>query len=523
MILKSVINGYFIKLPFHQKGVLGFVLVLSIFIIPVISSIAQSELRLKGKQLAESYCGFCHAFPSPSLLPKQIWKKQVLPQMAAMMGFKEAQDSLGVWDKTLEEISVLQSLGTYPTSSMLGKEDFQLIEEFYEQDSPVSLPNQLPKGIPIPLEGFEVKKLFIEGIKSPKTSLVAINEERGELLISDGITNQLYAKDRQDELFTLPAIGSPAVQFIQKAPQVYGFISIGSIAPSDLSQGGLYEMDLNTNTWNLVLEQLPRPVYGVWEDLYNDGKADFLLCNYGNHGGGIWIYWDGDMTSKPTKLGGAGARKVEVVDLDKDGHLDIVALFCQGNERISAFYNLGNGQFGLEQTLLRFSPVMGASYFELQDFNGDGDLDLLLSNGDNWDYSSVLKPYHGFRIYENNGRGEFEEVWFYPQYGAAKAMAVDVDQDGDLDIATIAFYDELDDPMQQFILFENQGNWNFQPKVIPEAVLGKWLTMDVGDLDQDGDQDIVLGAYAHNVLEYTKLLIQGLSEIPNVLILENSN
>src|SRR5689334_14319904 len=42
--------------------------------------------KLNGKQLSLIYCQKCHSYPDPSLLPKNLWKEGVLPEMAFRMG-----------------------------------------------------------------------------------------------------------------------------------------------------------------------------------------------------------------------------------------------------------------------------------------------------------------------------------------------------------------------------------------------------------------------------------------------------
>ena len=179
-----------------------------------------------------------------------------------------------------------------------------------------------------------------------------------------------------------------------------------------------------------------------------------------------------------------GARNTIIKDFDNNGLPDIAALMTQGDEKIVMLLNQGSFNFRLN-TLVQFPPVYGSSYFELIDFNNDGKLDILCSNGDNADYSITFKPYHGIRIYMNDGTNHFTQSWFHDMYGASQVRAADYDKDGDVDIAAISFFPDFKrHPENGFFYFENTGN-GFVTQTTPLASAGRWLVMEGADIDHD--------------------------------------
>jgi FG-GAP-like repeat len=106
-----------------------------------------------------------------------------------------------------------------------------------------------------------------------------------------------------------------------------------------------------------------------------------------------------------------------------------------------------------------------------------------------------LKPYHGVRVFLNDGQNHFTEKYFFRAHGTIKATAADFDNDGDLDIAAIAFFpDFTKTPHKSVVFLKNEGNWRFSAYASPKTDLGRWMVMEVCDYDQDHKTDIVLGS-----------------------------
>ena len=279
--------------------------------------------------------------------------------------------------------------------------------------------------------------------------------------------------------------------------------NIGNINPNDQLLGAVNrvfydrngKLELDTVP---VLASLARPVQATEADLNGDGRKDLLVCEFGNQKGEL-AWWENSGNGNYTRhvlRPQPGAIKAYIRDANGDGLPDIWVLFAQGDEGIFLYLNKGGGRFE-EQRLLSFPPVYGSSYFELADFNNDGHPDIVYTCGDNADYSVVPKPYHGVYIYMNDGANRFTQSYFYPINGCYKAMARDFDGDGDLDIATIAYFADFGKhPEEGFVYLENEGGMRFKPFTLPQAEAGRWLVMDAGDLDGDGRTDLLLGNFS---------------------------
>jgi hypothetical protein len=244
--------------------------------------------------------------------------------------------------------------------------------------------------------------------------------------------------------------------------------------------------------------QLNRPVQTIFEDVSGNGQIDILIAEFGYYTGALTLFENTGQSQQPYKentlKNKAGAISTVVRDLNRDGRKDIVTLFAQGDEGISIFFNEGKGVYS-EKRILSFPPTYGSVHFELADFNQDGHLDILYGNGDNGDYPPIAKPYHGLRIFENDGENNFKEVYFFPMNGLNKCAAADFDQDGQLEIVAVAYFPDFDlQERQDFVYLKQEALYAYHPKILKDKMDARWITFEIGDIDADGDLDLLLGS-----------------------------
>jgi len=482
-------------------------------IIILLNACHNEEENNAGLALAQKHCGSCHLFPQPDMLDKSNWEK-VLPKMALFMGVKSALIKQTRID-AIEQTNI-------PEQPLVSDEDWEKISNYYIAKAPYRLTFPLSS-----ISSFE-KNLFIgksympSSNRMPNITSVKIDTVKQVAYAADEINQEIWVLGKDSKPVNR-FIGHVAISDIQIQKDNLLLTYMGNaIDPSVRPHGYVKKTDLvNHDKTEVLVSNLYRPTQTLGVNLDKTPDEELVVNEFGVYKGQLAIWKKtGTTYTKHIIENSPGAIKTIPVDYDKDGLLDLITLYGQGDERIVWYKNNGNLQFSTT-TLLRFPPVYGSSSFELADFNKDGLLDILYTAGDNSDYTQELKPYHGVYVFTNQGKNSFKETFFYQMNGAYKAVAKDFDLDGDLDIAAIAFFvDYFEKTPKDFVFFENTNN-TFNAKTLNIKNFGRWMVMDTGDIDNDGDEDIILGN--HPIGETPGTLLKEWIKSKAVLLLVNQS
>ncbi|MBV6647845.1 MAG: T9SS type A sorting domain-containing protein [Cyclobacteriaceae bacterium] len=235
-------------------------------------------------------------------------------------------------------------------------------------------------------------------------------------------------------------------------------------------------------------------------DLNNDGYTDLYI--FGNHFEGRPQLFFNDTTGGFTLDTQFESYvfidpQVSEVDIDNDGDLDlfVMAGYEQGiDARFARLFINDRGTFTEEDPQI---IAKGFGHSEWGDYDSDGDLDLLL-NGDGWVNSGEDND-HIYRLYQNTD-GELQEVTTFTTYRQSNvgdgSRFADWDNDGDLDIVLTGWNQDAE--RQSTAIYVNDaGTFTaYEGNAILPGVSESAL--ELGDLDNDGDLDLIIGGYSGN-------------------------
>jgi hypothetical protein len=439
-------------------------------------------------------CGACHAYPPPDTFPHSAWRKEV--QQA--------------YDFFHDDPSYRFS---YPP--------LESVLHYYEQRAPHELASLPPTQATTPPVRFDRHANRPANAGAPgvaNVNLAALyRKDRLDIIVCDALNKQVLSLS--------PAAAAPEWKVLARglACAHAEVVDLDGDGINDILVavlGSFYATDdrVGSVVWLrgaadgtftpvTLIDGLGRVADVRAADFTGSGKLDLVVAEFGWHRSGSILLLENRTTDwarpqfVPRVLDDRhGTTHVPVADLNGDGKPDFVAVISQEHETVVAFLNEGGGRFRRETIYTAPHPSFSCNGVQLVDLDGDGDLDVLLTNGDSLDAPYVLKPYHGLTWLENRGRYPFTPQRLADAYGAGSPVAADFDGNGLVDIAFVTFLpaeffpQRVAQKLDAVVLLEQTARGRFVRHVLETATCDH-LTCVAGDLYGTGRPDLVVGDF----------------------------
>jgi hypothetical protein len=306
----------------------------------------------------------------------------------------------------------------------------------------------------------------------------------------------------------------------------------GAAVLADVNNDGRLDMILAVNETNTISVQLglgdgtfQAPIFSagtilnpstiVVGDFNGDGNLDLAMGNLGDTTITVLLgNGDGTFQAPQTYPVGNGPVSIAVGDFNGDGNLDLAVLDTNDNN-VTILFGQGDGTFLTEEDCsilpfvqgrskafvqrqsnqqtqcppMTFAVGSGASQIATADLNGDGNADLVVTNGDDATVSVLLGA----------GDGTFQPQAVYAvNFGVGGVAIADFNGDGFPDLVVV--YSEGNTAS---VLLGN-GDGTFQPTV--NYAIGNFSGQVVAsDFNGDGKMDVAVS----NVIDGTISLLLG--------------
>jgi len=513
-----------------------------------------------GRQLVDRHCVRCHLAPEPGDLPKEYWPFALhyMGNYVGMKGDEFPDFRTEDFPPELEPVRdytkryfLYGSDGWFrdfypfrqhiPAAPEMSREEFLRMRDYFVAAAKPwkAMEQQEPKAPPLTLFRPVVPELDLEPDALVLSTLVDPARKRlhvGRTVIDDwvGGGERRAGFDKWDDVAVLDlATGRRlATQKLTSDPIDMALTPTGvrlvTHGRFPLSKTGIaaitdWEFGGGEPRARMLVNGKQRFVQHHTVDMNGDGLADIVGNAFGDGVAAdaqallsIWYQTPGFAGAwqaapaeiPPGALAGlrekviaadSGLIGTTVGDFNGDGRPDIAAVIAQGRQELVLLVNNGDETF-TRHVLDRHTPSWGGNSLQAADFDGDGDLDLVVLNGDNVAGNHIGKivpaprPQHGIRVYRNDGGLQFSASYYYRMHGAIRSVVRDFDGDGDPDIAAIALFPQWNqDEPETFVYLENQGGLRFAPRSLPKEFFGVWCSIEAADVNGDGRTDLVLG------------------------------